>query len=355
VIWRACAKSSVIPHQALEKILVDLAANKQDGAPSDALVPNAGKLLVHSWQGTGRSWAATIGWSHNRRKPAFIVKFIASGTNLAERAKRAEWEFDLLRRASHYFTAYHDLMVPRPIALYTDAAAIVMTYCDGICLTRFLSRARMLCATEHRRQGYENAVIACARWLRAAGSIPIGAVDIDSLRREHVRAMSARLDLARSHHLLPEVTITRLYERYVTDCDAIPWDSLDVGFVHHDFGSHNILVTNEGLCVIDMGDARFDFLLQDVSRLWLELSVIAASRSLPADQRFSIELRNQFLDACNPGVPEHSFGLFATNAALARLLNGRLLKPQIWKRWRHQLAHFLAGWLNDHALTGSLT
>ena len=350
MIWHPIAKPANASRQALSEILLDLAANSNGNGLASAFQP-----VIHAWQGTGRSWTAFIGDATRSGRPGFVVKFITIGNSAAERTQRATQEYDVLCRVHREFVGHAELTVPRPIAIYPAAAAVVMTHCNGVCLTQYLSRASTVYSTNQRRRACNEAVTRCARWLRTARQIDLGVADVQTLRREHVRAMGARLELARSHRLLSEATIERLFERYVSDSDAVPWDSLDCGFVHHDFGSHNILATNDGICVIDLGDSRMDFVLQDVSRLWLELSVIAASRALPADRRFTLDLRERFLDAYALDAVQRSVGLFATNAALARLLNGHSHKTRrTWPRWRHKMAHFLQHWLNDHALKGVL-
>jgi aminoglycoside phosphotransferase (APT) family kinase protein len=310
---------------------------------------------IHKWQGTGRSWTASIGPASRPGRPDVVVKFVTGDNCAGDRTRRAAREYGALALASGEFSARDELTVPQPIALYPDAAAIVMTYSDGLCLTKYLSRASAAFSTRRRLQECDEAITRCAHWLRSARQIDVGASDIQSLRHEHIRSMGARLDLARTHRLLPVATIERLFERYVADSGSVPWESLDTGFVHHDFGSHNILVTERGICVIDFGDARYDFVLQDVSRLWLELSVIAASRTFCADRRFTMELRDRFLDACGLDAVQRSVGLFAVNAALARLISCHVRQTgRMWQRWSHQMVRYLQRWLEDHAVNGVL-
>jgi hypothetical protein len=92
-----------------------------------------------------------------------------------------------------------------------------------------------------------------------------------------------------------------------------------------------------------LGDAQPDFVLQDVARYCLELSILSADPLLAFRRAFFFELREAFLDAYGLDERQRSMDLITVNIALALLLTAApaLATASSRPRWHRHVAHFL--------------
>jgi tRNA A-37 threonylcarbamoyl transferase component Bud32 len=275
----------------------------------------------------------------------FVVKFVRVGDTPHDRQQKAQREFQNLTIAHALLRRHQGLTVPRPYRFYPESAAIVSDYFSGPSVTRCLSRATRFILLPSRRVACIRIVEQCANWLNVFHRTQFPRPELAGLSKTQQESLRARLRLAEEGRLISADAVGSLGKRYA-NIPAEMWANSRIGFTHHDFGPHNILVTPTGICVLDLGDSQPSFVLQDLARFYLELSILQTSPVLSKNRTFIAQLQETFLGTYGESVDVEAMRLVAVKIGLGLLLTA---SGEAASKWHRRVARYLREQLECHA------
>jgi aminoglycoside phosphotransferase (APT) family kinase protein len=184
-------------------------------------------------------------------------------------------EADALREANHSRTV--NGVSALPLVVYDRSRNVLITeYVDGSSLFNLAwNQTALVRAYRRRPSRVAPTVLAVARWLDEYHRTACG----DAARRSDClgwirRSLDSKLARLRevSPRVVSEASAHLIRVKFSEALEDPIWSSLPVCRIHGDFCHANVIVREDGSCVVvDFGDSRVGFALEDVVRLWASM------------------------------------------------------------------------------------
>jgi hypothetical protein len=232
--------------------------------------------------------------------------------------RRLICDFEATRRVHRLLSGHADLGVVPPVACYPDHLAIVTEGITGPTLLAHLQEEASWFPGTARRRALEERLSLVGRWLRVfQNSGPsAGAVTIESIR-DYIDVRLERLVRHRARDFA-EADRIRILEHIDRLGSQVPAADLKAVCIHADLALGNVLVSGSRIVVLDFEMANSGTSLHDVTRVFLQLELLAVKPQVR--EAVVTSLQRGLLNGFDPAVtPQHP--LFRLLLLLHRINN----------------------------------
>jgi aminoglycoside phosphotransferase (APT) family kinase protein len=280
----------------------------------------------------------------NRRQSVYVKLPHETSGNLEE-TRRLHREFRITRAVKTAFPETPALRTVAPVGLLQNAAAFATWEIPGISL-QYLLNSRLRFRRSGDSSGLMGYMELAGDWLKRFHALPLtgDAPDPDRIL-DYCRK---RLD-----------TLVSLRNSGVSEAKAEALEKVIAGWTHrlsggtefraglchNDYSPHNIMVTLEGICVLDFSFSAPGFKVFDLACFWHKLEDLKSS---PLYSGRAVErLQERFLDAYGTELdttrPDTALGLMRlVLSKMAVLCEFRSLRPDRWLETRRRYSTYSA-------------